>query len=197
MNVSELNSAVLGYTTGKSEKSQTTGAAKEAQTETAAQQTESAVPERKDGFVYSATSKPVTYGKRLSSDQMMDMERQRMDSFTRMLQSMVTKQGQKSNLNLFGLDLTVSRADSNAAAASIAPGGEYSVDAVAGRILDMAKALSGGDPSKISELRTAVQKGFKAAGVDLGGKLPSICNDTYDKVMKDFDEWEKSYATAE
>ena len=62
---------------------------------------------------------------------------------------------------------------------------------MATRLMDMAKALSGGDPSKIEELRTAVQKGFKAAGVDLGGKLPGICNDTYDEVMRRFDEWAK------
>ena len=79
------------------------------------------------------------------------------------------------------------------AAAAIAPGGEYSVDAVAGRILDMAKALAGGDESKIAELRQAVEKGFEAAGVELGGELPGICQDTYNQVMKGFDEWEASF----
>ena len=104
---------------------------------------------------------------------------------------MIVKQGEKSNLTLFGMDLNVTPADSQRAAAAIAEGGEYSVDAVATRILDMAKALSGGDMSKLSELRSAVEKGFKAAGMEMGGKLPSICNDTYNEVMKRFDEWEK------
>ena len=56
-------------------------------------------------------------------------------------------------------------------------------------IMDMAKALSGGDASKIEELRKAVEKGFKAAGVELGGKLPSISQNTYTEVMKRFDDW--------
>ena len=55
--------------------------------------------------------------------------------------------------------------------------------------MDMAKALSGGDASKIEELRKAVEKGFKAAGVELGGKLPSISQNTYTEVMKRFDDW--------
>ena len=117
--------------------------------------------------------------------------RSRMESFQQMLKSMIVKQGEKSNLTLFGMDLNVTPADSQRAAAAIAEGGEYSVDAVATRILDMAKALSGGDMSKLSELRSAVEKGFKAAGMEMGGKLPSICNDTYNEVMKRFDEWEK------
>lgn len=123
--------------------------------------------------------------------QLKDAQRQRMESFQRMLQSMLVKQGEKSNLTLFGLQLNVTAADSLNAAAAIADGGEYSVDAVATRILDMAKSLSGGDVSKLSELRDAVEKGFKAAGVELGGKLPGICQDTYTEVMKRFDEWEK------
>lgn len=154
---------------------------------------------REDKFVSAPKQDAVTYTKpkKPTADELMAMERQRMDSFQQMLRGMITKQGQKSNLTLFGMDLTVTAADRNAAAAAIAPGGEYSVDAVAGRILDMAKALSGGDPSKIEELRTAVQKGFKAAGVDLGGKLPSICHDTFNKVMEGFDEWKNSFETAE
>ena len=102
--------------------------------------------------------------------QLKDEQAQRMERFIQMLQSMVVKQGQRSNLTLFGMDLYVTPEQSRQAAESIAEGGEYSVDAVAGRIMDMAKALSGGDPSKIDTLRTAVQKGFQAAGVELGGE---------------------------
>ena len=108
---------------------------------------------------------------------------------------MICEQGERSNLSLFNLDLHVTAADSRLAAASIADGGEYSIDAVATRIMDMAKALSGGDTSKIAVLRDAVTKGFEAAGVELGGKLPGICQDTYTEVMSRFDQWEKE-ATA-
>ena len=153
----------------------------------------SAAPNQ-DTFVQTGTSKPVTYSKKLTDaqvQQLKDDQAQRMESFVQMLRSMVVKQGQQSNLTLFGMDLYVTPEQSQAAAASIAEGGEYSVDAVAGRIMDMAQALSGGDASKIDTLRQAVQKGFKEAGVELGGELPSICGQTYDEVMKRFDEWEQ------
>ena len=156
-------------------------------------ETKQDMPVREDKFVQSQTVDSVTYSRqdaqRLSADQLKEMQRQQTERFTEMLRSMITKQGEKSNLTLFGMDLTVSQADSAAAAKAIAPGGEYSVEAVSGRILNMAKALAGGDASKIEELREAVKKGFEAAGVDMGGSLPSICQDTYTAVMKGFDDW--------
>lgn len=59
--------------------------------------------------------------------------------------------------------------------------------------MDMAKALSNGDKTKISLLKDAVIKGFEAAGLEFNGGagLPEICSHTYDEVMKRFDEWEK------
>lgn len=53
-------------------------------------------------------------------------------------------------------------------------------------------ALSGGDSSKISTLRSAVEKGFREAGLQWGQDLPSICNDTYNEVNKRFDYWEQN-----
>ncbi|WP_313345178.1 hypothetical protein [Sedimentibacter sp.] len=121
-----------------------------------------------------------------------DNER-RINDFKEMIRKMIAKQGEKSNLTLFGQKLNVSVEDSQKATAAIAEGGEYSVDAVATRIMDMAKALSGGDKSKISLLRDAVKRGFEAAGLEFndGAGLPDICNQTYDEIMKRFDEWEK------
>ena len=166
---------------------------KEPDTTGATSENQAAVQNR-DTFVQTGAEKPVTYSRKLTDaqvQQLKDEQAQRMERFIQMLQSMVVKQGQRSNLTLFGMDLYVTPEQSRQAAESIAEGGEYSVDAVAGRIMDMAKALSGGDPSKIDTLRTAVQKGFQAAGVELGGELPSICGQTYDEVMKRFDEWEQ------
>lgn len=163
--------------------------------DTADIEAKAAVENNQDKFVKSSTASAGTYSKNKLTSAQADMlrksEEQRMNAFQQMLRSMVVKQGEKSNLSMFGLNLNVSQADSAAAAASLQEGGEWSVDAVATRLMDMAKALSGGDPSKIEELRTAVQKGFKAAGMDLGGKLPGICNDTYNEVMRRFDDWKK------
>ena len=135
-----------------------------------------AAVQNRDTFVQTGAEKPVTYSRKLTDAQ---------------VQQLKDEQAQRSNLTLFGMDLYVTPEQSRQAAESIAEGGEYSVDAVAGRIMDIAKVLSGGNPSKIDTLRTAVQKGFQAAGVELGGELPSICGQTYDEVMKRFDEWEQ------
>lgn len=149
---------------------------------------------KQDGFVKGETVKPPVYTKnQLTKAQVSQLQNDantRADNMAKLIQSMVVKQGQKSNLTLFGQELFVSPEQSAKAAASIAEGGEYSVDSVAGRIMDMAKALSGGDKSKIAELRDAVEKGFKAAGVDFGGSLPSISQDTHTEVMNRFDEWQ-------
>ena len=138
------------------------------------------------------TKKPVTYDKAATLEYIRQSEEARMQNFNNMITKMLVKQGETSNLTLNNMKLFVSEADAAKAAKAIAPGGEYSVDAVAGRILDMAKALSGGDPSKISLLKNAVKKGFKDAEEAWGGKMPSITDETYNKVMKGFDEWEAS-----
>lgn len=199
MSIQNINGQPAFYTS-KMNKKADASAPEKTKTDAAVQEQAAETTQRKDHFEHAETIKPVTYSKPKLSEtqvkQLEDAQRQRVESFQKMLQSMVVKQGQKSNLTLFGMDLYVTKADSMKAAASLQDGGEYSVDAVATRIMDMAKALSGGDPSKIEELRTAVQKGFQAAGVELGGKLPGICQDTYTEVMDRFDKW-KSESSAE
>ncbi|MCM1387915.1 MAG: hypothetical protein NC231_11340, partial [Bacillus sp. (in: Bacteria)] len=56
------------------------------------------------------------------------------------------------------------------------------------RILDFATALTGGDPSKIEEMREAFKKGYKQAEKTWGGELPDISKRTYDAVMQGFDK---------
>ena len=75
----------------------------------------------------------------------------------------------------------------------------WSADATAQRIYDFARTLAGDDDSKLEELRAAVEKGFAQAGSAFSKKtgqkgLPSICHDTYDKVMGMFDDWAKEAA---
>ncbi|HZJ84690.1 MAG TPA: hypothetical protein VFD02_03950 [Syntrophomonadaceae bacterium] len=75
------------------------------------------------------------------------------------------------------------------AQALIGEGGELSPEKVSDRIVDFAKALSGGDKDKIETLRGAIEKGFEAAAKALGGKLPEISQQTYDLVMEKLDNW--------
>ncbi len=84
---------------------------------------------------------------------------------------------------------------------AIGEGGDWSVDAVAGRIMDMATSIAGGDEKKLEQMRTAVQKGFEQAGAAFNKvygtqDMPQITKDTQDEVMKRFDSVKASYQQA-
>lgn len=79
------------------------------------------------------------------------------------------------------------------AAKAVADGGDWSVGAVADRIMSMATSIAGDDPKKLEAMRTAVQQGFKQAGIDftkMTGKkdMPEITGKTYDEIMGRFDK---------
>lgn len=85
-------------------------------------------------------------------------------------------------------NFTVDAATKSQAQADIAEDGYWGVSKTSQRILDFATALTGGDPDKIEEMRSAFEKGFKMAEKTWGGKLPDISQNTYDAVMKGFDK---------
>ena len=86
-------------------------------------------------------------------------------------------------------DFTVDPATKAQAQADIAEDGYWGVEATSDRILDFAKALTGGDPSKIEEMREAFEKGFKQATQTWGGELPEISQKTYEATLAKFDAW--------
>lgn len=86
-------------------------------------------------------------------------------------------------------DFTIDEAARLKAQEEISENGYWGVKQTSERILSFAKALTGGDPSKIEEMRAAFEKGFSQATKAWGQDLPSISNDTYDAVMKGFDAW--------
>ncbi len=86
-------------------------------------------------------------------------------------------------------DFTVDPATKAQAQADIAEDGYWGVEATSDRILDFAKALTGGDPSKIEEMRDAFEKGFKQATETWGGELPEISQKTYEATLAKFDAW--------
>lgn len=77
----------------------------------------------------------------------------------------------------------------------VAKDGYWGADQTSDRILDFAKALSGDDSSKADELLEAFKKGYKQATGAWGDELPSLCKDTYDAVVKKFDEWKNGTQT--
>ena len=93
-------------------------------------------------------------------------------------------------------NFTVDAATKAQAQADIAEDGYWGVEQTSDRIVDFAKALSGGDPDKIGELRDAFLKGFEQAEKTWGGELPEISKRTYDAVLEKFDAWAAESAKA-
>ena len=123
-------------------------------------------------------------------NRLIEENERKQEEFKKLIQSLIAEQGESYNVVLFDRKLNVSPEVVEKAKESISDGGEYSVDSVAANIINMAKALSGGDSSKINELKEGFLKGFKEAEKAWGGELPDICKKTYDEVLRRFDEWE-------
>lgn len=85
-------------------------------------------------------------------------------------------------------DYKVDPATKAQAQADIAEDGYWGVEQTSQRIIDFATALTGGDPSKVDEMRDAFKQGYAMAEKKWGGELPEISKKTYDAVMKKFDE---------
>ena len=76
------------------------------------------------------------------------------------------------------------------AQADIAEDGYCGVEQTSDRILDFAKALSGGDSSKAETYLKAFKKGFEEATKTWGKTLPDISQKTYDAVIEKFNKWQ-------
>jgi len=111
-------------------------------------------------------------------------------------------------LNFDGVQIDASRfalpevaTNAEDAAKAVADGGEWSVDAVASRIFDLASAIAGNDTDKLAKMRSAVEAGFKQAGITwketLGqDEMPEITQKTYDDVMSRFDKRAEELSSA-
>ncbi|TGY91288.1 hypothetical protein E5329_21980 [Petralouisia muris] len=112
-----------------------------------------------------------------------------------LVEKMMTSQGKKIGQAddmwkfLASGKFTVSADVKAQAQADIADDGYWGVEQTSDRILEFAKALTGGDASKAEEMRAAFEKGFKAATGAWGSKLPDISQRTYKAVMDKFDDW--------
>lgn len=119
---------------------------------------------------------------------------QRTSQFRSMVEQLMTKQsttyGQATDIWSFLSkgDFTVDPATKAQAQKDIAEDGYWGVNKTSDRIIQFATALTGGDPSKIEEMRNAFIKGYKQAEKTWGGSLPEISQQTYDAVMKKFDD---------
>jgi len=109
-----------------------------------------------------------------------------------LVQKMISGQGNAQNKanDIWSLlregKLSPDAATRNQAIQDISEDGYWGVKQTSQRILDFAKALTGGDPKKIDEMQRAFEKGFKMAEKTWGGKLPEISQKTFDAVIEGF-----------
>jgi len=116
----------------------------------------------------------------------------RVDSFRRMVETLLGQQAERQGLaDGWSInDIEVTDEMRSEAQAMVDEGGYFSVEATAGRILDFAVALSGGDPERIDLLRGAVERAFTEVERMFGGELPEITQQTHAAVMEGFDQWQ-------
>ncbi len=76
------------------------------------------------------------------------------------------------------LSIEYTAEDVEQAQKDLAPGGYWSADETSTRLVDFAKALSGGDPAKAAMLKDAFEQGFKEIEEMFGGTLPDISYET-------------------
>ncbi len=129
-------------------------------------------------------------------------------AFRQMVSSLLQKQGKKSQevlTKIFGENgdfenvtdlgkimssLDVDEETRAQATSLISDDGEWGAKQVSQNILNFAKAVSGGDPSKIEEMKEAFLKGFSEAERVWGGTLPEISYRTKEAVLSGFKQWE-------
>lgn len=169
-------------------------------TKAAAAKETAAATAAEDGVIYEKsgnaknTAKTYTPNTTLVNKMKADAEA-RTEQMRSLVEKLISKQG-----NAYGAandmwkflasgKYTVDAATKAQAKADIAEDGYWGVNQTSDRILDFAKALTGGDPDKMEEMRAAFKKGFKQATGAWGKDLPSISNSTYDAVMEKFDKF--------
>ena len=198
MSVNGITNSTLTYTAYESKSS----VSKNKVTETSSENT------NESGVIYEPTSKT-------TSDSSKKIYKQDTDTINKLKADVEAKTSQLRSLveklilgqgNAIGTaddmwsflrtgNFTVDAATKAQAQADIAEDGYWGVEQTSDRILDFAKALTGGDPDKIDEMQEAFIKGFKLAEEKWGGELPEISQKTYDAVLEKFKAWKEESAS--
>lgn len=173
----------------------------EQQTNKTAEENKNVAEKKDDGVVYEPSKNDASLSakKYVQNTELINKMKADADEHTKQLQNIVqqlmTKQGQTFNVAngdmwkfLASGKFEVDEATKLQAQQDISEDGYWGVKQTSNRILDFATALTGGDPSKIEDMRKAFEKGYKQAEKTWGGELPEISKQTYDAVMKGFDK---------
>ena len=143
---------------------------------------------------------PVTYSNITAKKQASPSDKQSLKSMAeqanenlgRIVEELILKQGKVNNIlhiKGFSNEGEVTAKDIEEAQLAISEDGEFGVKAVSDRLVEFAKAVSGGDKTKYEELRGAIERGFEAAREAFGGQLPEISNENYNETMRKLAEW--------
>lgn len=142
-------------------------------------------------------------------DKLYNEHEQKTKQFLELVNTLFKKQADTNKVSLFGSQedfenniqafkegiqngtVEVDQATIDKAKEDVAEDGYYGVEKTSDRLVDFAKAISGGDPEKIELLRDAVVKGFQQAEELWGDELPQISKDTFTATMDKFDAWAK------
>lgn len=153
-------------------------------------------PDENEAAVYESSAK-----KSLSVKNSAIIEQMKADTSNRMaqMQSLVQKMFEKQGVTigtaddmwkaLASGDFTAAPETITQAKEDISEDGYWGVKQTSDRIFSFATALSGGDSEKMEKMKEAVKKGFEEATKSWGKDLPEISSNTYDAVMKQFDDW--------
>lgn len=131
-----------------------------------------------------------------------DLE-ERTKQLTNIVQQMLQKQGNTLAKTddmwkfLASGDFTVTPEVKAQAEADIAEDGYWGVEQTSDRILDFAKALSGGNAEYADKLLAAFKKGYEQATGAWGKELPDISKRTYDAVVEKFKKWKNGTESTE
>lgn len=152
--------------------------------------------DKSEAAIYEA-SKKESYAVKNSAmiEQMKADTGNRMAQMQSLVQKMFEKQGVAIGTAddmwkaLAGGDFTADPEAISQAKEDISEDGYWGVKQTSDRIFSFAMALSGGDTEKMEKMKEAVKTGFEEATKSWGKDLPEISGNTYDAVMKQFDDW--------
>lgn len=161
--------------------------------------TEQAATEPKDEYIPSGSEgKKATYDKPKVDQTTIARLKEESDRayshLRKMVEELLARQGKTFHDVELGDEIEVDEATRLEAQALIGEGGDLSPEKVSDRIVEFAKALSGGDLSKFEELKQAIEEGFMQAAHVLGGELPEVSQRTYDLVMEKLEQWKNEGA---
>lgn len=133
--------------------------------------------------------------------QLKSAQEQRTAQLQQMVDTLLNKQGKKYNSlsemfeDVKNGTIEVDPEEVAKAQEEISEDGYWGVNKTSDRLVEMAIALSGDDPSKADTLISAVKKGFEQATKSWGGELPDICQKTIDATTKKLEDWRDGIKT--